>query len=134
MIAFLPTTSAWCNIDLPHMTLVYAGAIDKLKPSDYNELAKAASSISLLTNPFSAEVSKVDVFGDTDQVYVLKFRLTPELQAIRNYVEQWNKSEYSFNPHATIGPATEPLGVTPDFVFFDRVMVAWGDDRMTFKL
>lgn len=135
MIAFLPTTSSWCNIDLPHMTLVYAGKISDLKPGDFNSLAKDAASLSMLTNPFSAEVEKIDTFGEPhEQVHVLKFWMTPELQALRSYVERWNKSQYPFNPHATIGPANEPLGPTPHSVFFNRIMVGWGDERMTFKL
>lgn len=134
MIAFLPTTSAWCNQELPHMTLVYAGTVENRSPSDYNSLAKDAASIAMLTRPFAAEVEKVDIFGDDEKVNVLKFRMTPELKALRSYVYRWNQSEYPFNPHATIGPVNDGLGPVPEVVYFDRIMVGWGEDSMTFNL
>jgi 2'-5' RNA ligase len=134
MIAFLPTTTEWCEIELPHMTLVYAGTIDKLPPTAFNELAKDAAAISMLTRPFALTVRDVDVFGDEEKVNVLRFRPTPELLALRKYVERWNASEHSFNPHATIGPATSYAERRPGVVGFDRVMVGWGDDQMVFNL
>lgn len=134
MIAFLPTTSEWCELDLPHMTLVYAGTIDKLPPSAFNALAKDAAALSMLTNPFALTVRDVDVFGDEEKVNVLRFRLTPELLAARRYVERWNASEHPFNPHATIGPATSFVGIRPNVVGFNRIMVGWGDEQITFNL
>lgn len=134
MIAFLPRTAEWCNIDLPHMTLVYAGTIDTLAPGAYNELAKDAASISMLTSPFVLTVRDVDVFGDVDKVNVLRFRPTPELMALRKYVYRWNASEHPFNPHATIGPADSYVSNAPGVVCFDRVMVGWGNDSMVFNL
>lgn len=134
MIAFLPRTAEWCNIDLPHMTLVYAGTIDKLQPSAYNDLAKDAASISMLTGPFNLVVRDVDVFGDEEKVNVLRFRQTPELLALRKIVERWNASQHPFNPHATIGPANSYVEHRPSVVGFDRVMVGWGDESMTFNL
>lgn len=135
MIAFLPTTSNWCRLELPHMTLVYAGTKDELQPSDFNALAKDAASLAMLTNPFGADVTGVDVFGDEERVNVLRFRLTPELQALRDYVERWNKSVHPFRPHATMGPVGEVfVDRVPDVVFFNRIMVGWGDESITFKL
>lgn len=135
MIAFLPTTAEWCDIDLPHMTLVYAGKIDKLGPSAFSGLSKDAAAISMMTRPFALTVRDVDVFGpDDDKVNVLRFRPTPELLAIRKYVERWNASEYAFSPHATIGPANTYVERRPGVVGFDRIMVGWGDEQIVFNL
>jgi hypothetical protein len=51
MIAFLPTTSDWCKIDLPHMTLVYAGKVSDLKPAEISDLTKDAASLASLASP-----------------------------------------------------------------------------------
>lgn len=134
MLAFLPTTAEWCNIDLPHMTLVYAGTIDKLGESSFNALAKDAASIAILTRPFALTVRDVDVFGDEEKVNVLRFRATPELLALRKYVERWNASKHPFNPHATIGPADSFVDYRPGVVGFDRIMVGWGDEQIVFNL
>lgn len=136
MIAFLPTTSDWCKLELPHMTLVYGGKVDDLTPTDFSEMAKDAANIALITAPFCLDVLALDVFGpDDDRVNVLKFRNTPELQVLRRMVERWNKSEFSFNPHATIGPITELTPIyPPSMVGFDRVMMAWGDEQLLFHL
>lgn len=134
MIAFLPTTAEWCNIDLPHMTLVYAGTIDKLPPSAFNDLAKDAASLAMLTRPFALTVRDVDVFGDEEKVNVLRFRATPELLAARKFVYRWNASEHPFNPHATIGPADSFIEHKPGIVYFDRIMVGWGEEQIVFNL
>lgn len=135
MIAFLPTSNEWCKLELPHMTLVCAGVKQDLRPSDFSALAKDAASISMLARPFALKVFSVDVFGDEEKVDVLRFRNTPELMAIRRYVEKWNKSQHPFNPHATIGPhALNGVGPMPGVVGFDRIMVGWGDENLTFWL
>lgn len=136
MIAFLPINSDWCNQDLPHMTLVYAGSKADLSASDFSALVKDAASIALITQPFSLNVAEVAVFGPIgDQVNVLRFRPTPELSVWRDMVSQWNKSEFAFNPHATIGPATDPPPqYPPSMVGFDRIMVAWGDEQLVWYL
>lgn len=134
MIAFLPTTTHWSHLELPHMTLVYAGTKDKLRPSDYSALVKDAARIAMLTHPFEMRVAKADVFGDEDKVNVLRFRLTPELEALRALVERWNQSQHPFSPHVTIGSVTEHLLPLPEYIFFNRVTVGWGSDYTTFKL
>lgn len=136
MIAFLPTNTEWCKMDLPHMTLVYAGPKSELAPADFSALVKDAASIAALTPPFGLSVQQLDVFGpDDDRVNVLKLRITPELAALYRFVEHWNKSEFSFNPHATIGPATDLAPVyPPDSLWFDKVLVAWGEDQISFYL
>lgn len=135
MLAFLPTSNEWCKLELPHMTLVYAGVKQDLRPSDFSALAKDAASLSMLVRPFALEVFSVDVFGDEEKVDVLRFRNTSELMAIRRYVEKWNKSQHPFNPHATIGPNTiDDVGPMPRVVGFDRIMLGWGDEKLTFWL
>lgn len=135
MIAFLPTSSDWCKIDLPHMTLVYAGKVADLGPADFNTMAKDASSLSMLIRPFSLQVRSIDTFDEgINAVKVLKFRSTPELEAARSFVEHWNQSEHPFNPHATIGPANLDIPYPPSAVGFDRLVVQFGDDSITFGL
>lgn len=139
MIALLPTHDEWCKIDLPHLTLVFAGDIKELKPSDINEMTKDASLLTtLVSDGISLSVIGVETFGGNhgfDPVYALKFRPNPELLAMRKIVEKWNKSQYPFNPHSTIGPATQRVNedLMPRLVRFDRVLVQMGDDSLVFN-
>jgi 2'-5' RNA ligase len=159
MIAFLPENGAWCKQDLPHMTLVFAGPVEDLQPTDLNAMAKDAISAARITGPFSLPVISVERFGDGDDaVDVLVFYPTPQLLLARKIVEHWNKSEFAFRPHATIGPAGSALtdkvpyyddmriernyevsesryqmmekSSLPDRLYFNRVIVAWGDKKM----
>lgn len=135
MVAFLPTYSDWCKQELPHMTLVYAGVKDDLQPSDFNTLAKDAASLAMLTRSFGLRVTGVEVFGDEEKVDVLRFQPTSELLAMRRFVDHWNRSEHPFNPHATIGPQGSSYGIdVPGVVGFDRILVGWGDESLTFLL
>lgn len=134
MIALLPITTDWCKQDCPHMTLVYAGTKDELKPTDFNELAKDAASIAMLSNSIQVRTLGVEVFGDTEKVNVLRIQPSSELLAMRRSVEHWNASEYPFNPHVTIGPVGTSVHYVPNYLAFDRIMVAWGDDNLTFWL
>ena len=136
MVAFLPVDGSWCKQELPHMTLVYAGTVDKLQPGDFNGLAKDAAMLGMLFRPFSLQVTHLDVFGDEEKVDVLRFRPTPELISARRMVERWNASEHPFRPHATIGPAQPYTDARdfPRFVGFDRIMVGWGEDHLVFNL
>ncbi len=63
MIALLPTTNEWCRIEVPHMTLVYVGEIEDLKPTVFNELAKDVSMLAALTNPITLKVMGVEILG-----------------------------------------------------------------------
>lgn len=139
MIALLPIVSDWCKIDLPHLTLVYAGMLTDLKPEDYTNLLRDASALAIISNPLTLRVGATAVFGDNTpdnpQVNVLKFVSTPELSSMRTFVEKWNASQFPFNPHATIGPVDGlPIMNVPSFVAFNRIMVGWGTDSMTFNL
>jgi 2'-5' RNA ligase len=134
MIALLPVNSDWCRIELPHMTLVYAGKIEDLKPTAFNAMAKDAVSIAMLSRPVSLKVMGVEVFGDEEKVDVLKFQRTPEVSSMRNIVERWNVSENPFNPHATIGPTGTFNPNIPDYVLFDRILVQWGEESLTMWL
>lgn len=133
MIALLPTTTDWCRIELPHMTLVYGGEKDDLKPTAFNEMAKDASSIAMLSNPVMLQVLGAEVFGDEDKVDVLTLRPTQELLAMRQFVKFWNKSEYDFNPHVTVGPQGSQYGYVPELLIFDRIGVFWGKEQLIFR-
>lgn len=137
MIALLPITTDWCKIELAHMTLVYAGKVTDMKPASFNELSKDAASIAMLANPITLQVTGSEVFGDVDKVDVFRLRPSSELMAMRRAVENWNASEFPFSPHVTIGP-TSPLGPylgpIPRLLAFDRLMVAYGNENLTFWL
>lgn len=136
MICLLPIMDDWCQIKLPHMTLVYVGEVADLKPSDFNNLAKDASSIAAITNSMTVRTMGVDVFGDPgQQVDVIKLQPTLQLLALRRFVEDWNASEYPFNPHCTIGPRGSSAQVQiPPAIAFDRIAVRWGEDLISFSL
>ena len=137
MIALLPVGSSWCKIELPHLTLVYCGEISDLDPQDFNKIAKDAASIALMNRPITLQVSDVEVFGEEDKVDVLRFVSCGELEAMRHVVDGWNKSEFPFRPHATMGPVGTRLLVQPyipEAVTFDRVFVGWGEQSLTFLM
>lgn len=136
MIAYLPTNTDWCKQDLPHMTLVYAGDITKLQPSDQNALTKDALSAGSITKAFATIVTGLETFGEgLEQVDVLTLYPGPELLRARQLVEKWNASQYKdFAPHATIGPKGSFSGTFPTVLYFDRIMVAWGDQQTIFPL
>jgi 2'-5' RNA ligase len=140
MIAFLPNNADFTNVELPHMTLVYAGTKQELSPGDFNSIAKDAATVATLLHPFALRVSGSDIFGegttDNPTVRVLKLRPSSEIMAARRIVERWNKSTHPFNPHVTIGPATHRFDELemPRFIGFDRVYVGWGDESLTFWL
>ena len=134
MIALLPTTTDWCKQDLPHMTLVFCGKVADLRPSDFNEMAKDACSIAQLSAPVETTVLGIEVFGDDEPVNVLKLSATPELLSMRNFVDHWNASTFPFSPHATIGPEGTFPDRIPRYLTFDRIVVAWGDEQLTFWL
>ena len=136
MIALLPVISDWCQLELPHMTLVYVGHKDDLKPSTFNDLAKDASSLASLSGPLTLRVLDKKVFGGDDELKVDVFRLrpTPELLAMRRTLEVWNASEFPFSPHVTIGPVGTFVENPPSHIAFNRIMVGWGDEQLTFWL
>lgn len=135
MVALLPTTSDWCHIALPHLTLVYVGEIPTLKPTAYNELAKIAIAIALSCESLTLNIMGIDILGNVDKVEVLLLEPSPALLAMRSVVESWNGSEFPFKPHTTIGPLGSNGGaVLPSSLIFDRVMVGWGASQLTYKL
>lgn len=136
MIALLPITNDWCKIECPHLTLVYAGEIKDLEATAFNELAKDAAMLAMMSNPIMLKVMSVEPFGYSEEqkVDALRFRPTPELMAMRRAVEKWNKSEFDFNPHATIGPFGSYQNENPRYVAFDRVMVGWGKEQLVFSM
>lgn len=135
MIALLPIVSDWCKIELPHMTLVYCGTTDSLKPTDFNELAKDASMLAAMNPPLTLRVQGVKKFGDdNDAVLALDVQPSPQLWAMRRAVEEWNASEYGFDPHCTVGPLNTVMTYIPRAIAFDKLFVGWGEDNLTFQL
>lgn len=138
MIALLPVVSDWCRIDLPHLTLVYAGEVKELKPTDFNELAKDASMIAMLSSPITLRVMGTEVFGGRgydDKMDVFRLQPIPELMAMRRTVDIWNASEYPFTPHVTVGPEGSSVQVEkPTYIAFNRIMVGWGKEQLIFSL
>lgn len=157
MIAFLPTNGSWCKQDFPHMTLVYGGKIADRPVAEFNEMAKDAISAARVVKSFSLNVVGVETLGDAgEEVDALMLFPTPQLMVAYNMVSpRWEQSEFKGNylPHATIGPAgsayaqAEPFTNTDDYgykdlrrntlpasLYFDRLAVCWGDDKMIFSL
>lgn len=136
MIALLPITTDWCEIKLPHMTLVYCGKIGELAAGTFDELVKDTSALASLSRSPMLRVRAMDTFGeDSDKVDVLKLQITPEIAAMRRSVEKWNKSEHKdFKPHVTVGMAGQPHPEPPKYISFNRMCVQWGEDMVVFNL
>lgn len=136
MIALLPITTDWCKQDLPHVTLVFSGLVTDHKPTDFNIMAKDVADIALIAKPFGLSVTGTEKLGPPEeQVSALMLRPTPELMALRNSLKQWDMSDYpSYIPHATIGPYPSGDTIPPSQLAFDRLMIAWGDQQLTFSM
>jgi 2'-5' RNA ligase len=139
MLAFIPAGGEeWCKQPDPHMTLVYCGTIDDVPYTAFGDLAKDALTVArIMGRPFVLDVTGIQQFGgngDGPSVDVLTLSSTKELDLARRYVEQWNKSEHPFNPHATIGPEGSAEGMLPSRLYFDRVLAAWGPKKLFFRL
>ncbi len=143
MIALLPMTTDWAKVALPHLTLVYAGPLEDLKPTDFNEMAKEASMLAMTHRPLQLRVKAFEIFGqEPERVEVLTLYPTPELMQMRQRVVSWNVSNFSFNPHVTVGPVgtmfqnLQPIDLmrVPPAIAFDRIMVMWGEEQLTFWL
>lgn len=136
MVALLPITTDWSQLEVPHLTLVYAGKKGDLSPSVFNELAKDASSIAMLSRPVTLRVMGPEVMGSEpdEKVNVLKLLPSSEVWAMRRSLEKWNASEHPFVPHVTVGPmALLPVN-QPPYIAFDRICVGWGEEYLTFWL
>lgn len=134
MIALLPSTADWCKIELPHLTLVYAGVKSDLKPTQFNELAKDTAMLAALSSGVGLRVIAREPFGDSGEVDAFRLQPTTELWAMRRAVEKWNASEHPFNPHVTIGPAGTFVEFVPNAIYFDRMYLGWGEESLTFWL
>lgn len=137
MVALLPSSADWADVELPHMTLVFAGKVDERNPGEFNELAKDAASIAMLSpGLFVAENIGIDTFGPPEElVDAIVVRPTPEIMAARRFLEKWNRSEYpEFKPHITIGKHPAMLTNVPSRIVFNRLSVHWGNDSIAFWL
>ena len=135
MVGLLPTHAEWAKHGFPHMTLVYCGKTDSFSPTDYNEIGKVASEVAKKHRSLELLTLAHRVFGDQpEQVDVFTLRSTTELAAIRSRFLQWNESEYPFTPHVTIGPRSSYVPEMPFSIVFDRIIVKWGEQDLTFWL
>lgn len=155
MIAFLPSNAPWCKQDFPHMTLVYAGDIEGRDKTEFNNMGKDAITAARVIRTFSLTVTEIRELGDAgEEVDALIFYPIPQLLVARQIVQGWNKSEFTdFLPHVSIGPAGSAYAdnvpqtdyvdesyrekrrnTLPASVYFDRLAVCWGDDKMIFSL
>jgi 2'-5' RNA ligase len=135
MIALLPTYNSWSRIDHPHLTLVYAGELNGLDPTTYNELGKDVFDLSRSFKPLTLNVLGIETFGDGDEkVDVFIFDQPPELLEMREKVESWNASSYAFRPHGTIGPVGSVAGELPNRLIFNRIELRWGNTGFTVQL
>lgn len=139
MVALLPTSTEWSSLPIPHLTLVYAGEISKSRPTDFQNLAKECSHLAAISSRITAIVDGKETLGGGDNPYVEAYVFKPnsELSAMRHFLEKWNKSEYKeFKPHMTIGPlgSKPPMDGAPVAIRFDRLLVAWGNDQLIFKI
>lgn len=135
MIALVPTTSDWCKLQLPHMTLAYVGEIPDLAPTAHNDLLKAAITLASETDPLTLDVIGNDVFGEGEKmVDVLLLRPDAELMSIQRAVAPFDVSEHPFKPHVTVGPFGSIRDTTPDRITFYRILVSWGEDTASFPM
>jgi len=154
MIAFLPANGMWAKQDFPHMTLVYAGLIADRSKSEFNTMAKDGISAARVTGSFTLNVVGVETLGDPgEEVDALVLYPTAQLMVARQMVQSWNKSEFTeLLPHVTIGPAGSAFAqqvpsdtndltymnrrkdILPSSIYFDRLAICWGDDRLIFNL
>lgn len=137
MVALLPSTATWCRIELPHLTMVYAGEIKDIKPTVRNEITKEAFSIAHTFGPLAAPVVRVGELGEADElVDALILEPTEELTRIRNLLKFWDRGKHpGFLPHATVGPQGAIVGLTvPHSLSFNKIAVSWGKERTEFVL
>jgi 2'-5' RNA ligase len=136
MVALLPNPTNWYKgPDFPHLTVVYAGDIMSLPMAMFNELAKDAITVARSTPAMVLDVLSVDVMGEGERVDVLTMKPTTELLRARDWLKKWNASQYpDFIPHVTIGPEGSAEGPMPVKLYFDTLMVAWGNRQLTFPL
>jgi len=154
MVAFLPANGSFVKQDFPHMTLIYGGLITDRDKNDFNAMGKDGISAARATGSFSLNVTGVETLGDAgEEVDALMLYPTPQLLVARQLVEKWDTSGFSeFLPHVTVGPAgsafaesvfdqrdelsysTRRKDLLPSTIYFDRLAVCWGDDRLIFNL
>lgn len=134
MIALLPSASSWFQVKLPHLTLAYLGEIDRLSPSVRNEATKAILTIGHSFPPVTVPLVARELLGPEAPVDALVFQPNDALLEIRKRVEEWNVSDYVFKPHVTIGDQGVSIVDAPEFLTFNRILLSWGDDNVSFKL
>ena len=133
MVALFPTTGYWTELELPHLTLVYAGETTNLSFTDHNELAKVALDLSLRFPPQILTVADLEVFGEPpSEVDVFSVIPSEDVLNMRDELEIWDEGKYPFNPHVTIGPKGSFKGLRPKTLTFPTIAVCWGDNRTVY--
>jgi 2'-5' RNA ligase len=137
MIAFLPADYTIAKQNFPHMTLVFAGAIDGAPDSLHKDLLFHTALIAAVMCPFPLLSNGIEKFGTApDEVDVIRLIPTAQLQSAYQSVSNFNKSSFpGFKPHVTVGPAGSTDGMwVPPSIFFDKVVCSWGDEHLVFDL
>ena len=136
MIALLPMTTDWSTLELPHLTLVFSGLVSDHPLTDLNAMAKDASSLAALSQPIMLKTMKMEKMGPPeDEVSAIAMRPNTELMAMRNFVEKWNRSQYTeYKPHCTVGPYPSVPSIFPDQLAFNKIALCWGDTHLTFSM
>lgn len=136
MIALLPMTTDWSTLELPHLTLVFAGLVSDHPMSDLNAMGKDASSLAALAQPIMLKTIKMEQMGPPDDVVsAITLRPNTELMAMRNFVEKWNQSEFTeYKPHCTVGPYPSVPTNFPEQIAFNKIVLCWGNTHLTFSM
>lgn len=138
MVALLPIFSDGMQVDYPHLTLVYAGKASTQTTQSLDGLAKAAASLAMLCRPITLRTLTKDVFGEgteeNPRVDVFRFHPNLDLLKMRTVVEDWNASQFPFNPHITVGDEGSWVGEVPRMIAFDKVSFAVGKNYQEFQL
>ena len=76
MVALLPEMAEWSNMEFPHLTLVYAGSKEEISLAQFNQMAKDAASLAMISRPLGLRVLGVDIFGEPlERVKVLRLQV-----------------------------------------------------------
>lgn len=137
MVALLPLFTDSMQVPYPHLTLVYAGLASDMSPSSLDGLAKATATIAMLGRPITLRTLVKDVFGidgsdNNPSVDVIRFHPNLDLIKMRETVVDWNKSEFQFRPHVTVGPKDSWQGQLPGMIAFTKVAFCVGDNHQEF--
>lgn len=136
MVALLPKGETGSKLELPHLTVIYGGEIPEMTARETFDLIGTFISVMDGTPIPPLKVTGLEIFGDDEKVEVLTFASNPELDRLRTIFEPHHKSQYKeFKPHLTMGPVGSVRNKNlPDTVEFNRLILAFGDRKITENL